>query len=491
MNLSAKNLIRNESNIDPKISLNIQENFENFSMRPYLNIYQEDSKNESFDYFPSEMLNHNKAISDGNLLQNKRYRSNINVENSCANYIKAFEPKIKTESSDYESDCISFFFNEKTQNYPSCNSDNSKNNVNKISSSVSFSEMWIVRNEENEDTITDESSQLKIYIEDYDLLDDIQKAKLNYHPSDHGTGISKEVSLADSKEDFPSISMSNKESFPFKEFMNIPSPAFELKKYVIFEKFKAIKEFENEHFKELHEKFSEIYQSKIKQEYNDNFNIKKKNEIQTFTEITTEMLRKDEIDKKVNTIMKTILQILLNLLFNYKNIDEILNEKETKLNKIITLQKMTGEKVDVETLKEFHSKTLADICIKNSLITNKQRRTTERHQDLIIRELDNKTSFCNLFNMKFEVLLNLTFFEFSKSNYDEVNKFLGDYSDKDPNKGNYKIKILEGFYKRLTYLTSEDIIPNNKSKVKKEKKNLFKTSKRGKFSGDIDKSLKI
>jgi hypothetical protein len=85
------------------------------------------------------------------------------------------------------------------------------------------------------------------------------------------------------------------------------------------------------------------------------------------------MLLKEELDKKVNTIMKSVNQILLNLLFNYENIEEISCDFAKNLTKTIPPQKMTGKKVDVDLLKQFHSQSLSDICIRNSLITNKKK----------------------------------------------------------------------------------------------------------------------
>jgi len=217
----------------------------------------------------------------------------------------------------------------------------------------------------------------------------------------------------------------------------------------------------------LIDKFSKIYKRIEKQVILSSFKSEKK----SVQKITEEMFRKDELDKKINTLMKEIIQIILNILFTYDNPESIQENMDRNLIKKITIQKMTGPKVTVETIKNFHVKSIKEICKQNSLITSKKLRNKISHEDILNEELNIKQLFNFLFDMEFEVLLNLTYLEFSRNDFKEIQEFLDEYENDDKNKKRYKEEIILALQKRLNYLTSQDIVGNKKRKKKNSMKN--------------------
>jgi hypothetical protein len=444
-----------------------------------------------FSLISNPILQNQNGPDDLGLLTKMRKRSDCNHENLNEIY-KIFNRRKKTESSDYDLDSDDFLLS-KSNKSSSFMSNYPKFSTGHNSVKNSFADRCFSL---NEDAISEKSSQSEAYFLTHDKNDDkidsdlkYRNLNLNEEANNYATAVSKKDFLIECNQEFCFTPLIAEESNSFKHFMNISDN--EIKKNKILKNIKEIKGYENIDLEELHIKFSEIYKNKIKEEITSAFQIK--DDKKSISAITTEMLhRKDEIDKKVNTIMKAVIQILLNLLFNYNDIAEIVTETiGKKLTKIISLQKMTGEKVDVDTLREFHLESLLDICIKNSLITNKKRRSTDNLEQLIKTELSDKTSFYFLFDLKFEIFLNLTFLEFSKSDFSEIKKFLADYKDDDPNKAKYEQNLLEAFYKRLTYLTADDVVPNNKSKNTKTKKIKFKVSKKGKSYEDFQEDFKL
>jgi len=181
--------------------------------------------------------------------------------------------------------------------------------------------------------------------------------------------------------------------------------------------------------------------------------------------ITEDMNRKDCLDKKINTIMKDIIQIILNLLFNYETLEKANNDECTKLFKKISMKNISEGKVDVINMKELHSKSIKDICLKYSSITKKCDGQFNDLNNMLSNELFRKGSFEFLFKIKFETLLNLIFYKFYSNDFIEIKTFLSGY--RPTNKEDYLNNLISAFDKRLTYLSSSDVIAN-KQKIRKK-----------------------
>jgi len=176
--------------------------------------------------------------------------------------------------------------------------------------------------------------------------------------------------------------------------------------------------------------------------------------------------RKDYNDKKINTIMKDIIQIILNLLFNYDTLEQAIIDNNKKLLKKISIKKISKGKVDVFYLKELHNKSIMDVCLNYSSITKKSDGKENDLNNILPAELSRKRSFEFLFKINFESLINLTFYEFYKNDFKEIIAYLNEYQitnqEEFQKKQNYLNKLIYSFDKRLTYLSSPDVIANKR-----------------------------
>lgn len=480
MNKKTKNL-KTINNLNDSFSLSDYTNiFESFTISP-LNLTLREKENETIDDFVIDldlnnqydlMNDQDEILSEETFLGNKRYSSNDSNEyESVKSFIlRNFVAPVNKHNFEWEeNDCFDRF------NISNTNSSCFVYNINRIQSSgindESLTEQFLNCNNNTSPNLG------KDYSNDSSL--DFFKINKNINFIPNGVdGLETESFTDDGLTDKNRDSISNKISienlYKFKKTFDLQT-----RKRLIFKNIRSIKAYENADLEDLYVKFSTIYQKKIKKELKKFFETKG-SKVSEKT-ITDEMKRKDELDKKVNTIMKTVIQIIINLLFTYDNLNEISTSNNDKfLLKKITLKSLTKKKVDVVTLRNFHNRTLTDICKSNSHITNKKLKNSsdeEFKKLLITEELCNKPSFNIIFNMKFEVLLNLIFLEFSENNFDEIKMFLSDYTDEDPGKENYIENLNQAFYTRLTYLTSKDIVANNKGNEKKKKWRLFTVKK--------------
>lgn len=478
MNLITKVPKKKKSTYDESSSIYCSEKLENLSRS--LSYFEQELSPpyQNFIYFKLPMSDSNETILEPEFLRKKRNRSEkdrISQEDLHESIIKIIlNPQGKLDIYESDSDLIKDFLLDKASENSSNRCYDLRDSLQLPRSPNNFAEECF--NFDSKRTITEGFYPEREFLPNENLFNSHSPKSnlISFEDSSiNGTRVSKSCLFQETKER-KSFSLDREESFPIKNFLK--EIKYEDLKKIIFKNIKSIASYSNLDLEELQKSFSSIYKHKLKKEIENSFKTKGDN-IST-SGVTTEMSRKDELDKKVNTIMKSVLQILLNLLFNYSNIEEILTDQVAKkLIKKITLQKMTKEKVDVKTLREFHSKSLKDIYIENSLITNIQKRKTDSHVNLIINELRNKTSFHFLFDMKFEVLLNLIFLEFFESEFAEIHQFLAEYSDNDPNKAVYEENLQVAFYERLNYITADDIIPNNRSSDKRPKKTTFKTFK--------------
>lgn len=215
---------------------------------------------------------------------------------------------------------------------------------------------------------------------------------------------------------------------------------------------------------------------RLKKETQDNLNDQTSEGIIKRKKISHRMNSDDALNKKVQTLLKEHLQIILNLFFSFKSFEEIFLEEKEILQKEITINKL-ADNVNIETIKIFQLKTLKEIFEARTKITKVAFRGSETPQAYLMKIYKKRSnnSFDWLFNLQVEPFMNLLFYELSKNQFKDLN-LLFDYEyDQAKNTQNYqtldeyKNNFIGMFKKRLRYSTSENIIPNVKhNKVDKK-----------------------
>ena len=143
----------------------------------------------------------------------------------------------------------------------------------------------------------------------------------------------------------------------------------------------------------LIEKFQSFFPF-LEKELLKKFDSYKKN--QELFEIAPRMLAEDSLNKKINTLFKDIIQIILNNLFS--------SELENKNEKIISMNKLTDD-ITIDSIKNLHLDSILKICAEKSTITRKKSRNVKIPKDVIEEKLKEKKDLQWMFDINFEILL--------------------------------------------------------------------------------------